>query len=104
MCKEYSGWENYPTWAVALWIDSDEWLNNEALDLAHQIDISEPSNQYATVEQDLAVALHEWVEELCEIATESSMRGDLLSWALEMVNWRQLATHYLSTLQDWRQA
>lgn len=33
MCQEYNGWTNRETWALMLWINNDERLQSEALDI-----------------------------------------------------------------------
>jgi len=36
MCNEYSGYSNYPTWAVKLWMDNDEALFDTANKIASE--------------------------------------------------------------------
>ena len=33
--KKYSGWTNYETWLVKLWLDNDQWSQEKMLELTY---------------------------------------------------------------------
>ena len=93
-CRVYNGWTNYETWAVALWINSDQstqqnWIQAgcAALDQA-QADGCATQREHAA--SDLA---HELKEEITAGAPDlgPSVYSDLLEAALSEVNWYEIA-------------
>lgn len=68
---KYNDWPNYPTWAVFLWLSSDEATYTRAQALAGDL----PALQ-ALVESKLGVGL----------------ARDLSAWALQVVNWAAVQT------------
>lgn len=96
MCKEYSGWTNYPTWAVALWWGNSEgdqtyWEERAtALLLDNERDEGDAAS-------DLADEMRDVIDQDAEeIMPSSGMYADIWGWALEMVEWREIAKHYIS--------
>lgn len=91
----YQGWANYPTWAVALWIDNDQYMQNEAIDIA--------TGCILKYEEDatywMADELKTWMEEE-RPELGYGMMEDLLTWALEMVEWSEIAIHYLEAARE----
>jgi len=82
VCEKYNGWKNYPSWAVALWIDA------EPTD-------AEATRAYlkAHGKEDTA----KWLRSsyaLCAASTKANMVGDLLGWAFEQVDWMEVVKHY----------
>ena len=77
----YNGWPNYETWNVSLWI------NNE------------PSTYYelcATLESDdndytAGKTIRNMVEDMNPLADDASMFSDLISAALNEVDWEEIA-------------
>jgi hypothetical protein len=103
----YSGWKNYETWNVALWIDNDqgshEYWRERAQDLLDATDEDEDDRKAEAV-PDLARELKDAHEEqsddmLREAGQASSMWADLLGAALSEVNWHEIAEHMLSDLE-----
>lgn len=95
---KYQGWANYPTWAVALWIDNDQYMYNEAVGTAEQMVFMESLPDYRVADW-----LHEWVDFMREETIPdigNNMFSDLLGWAIEMVDWHELATHYIDTAKE----
>jgi hypothetical protein len=84
MCKEYSGWTNYATWNVALWIDNDEYTSDYKNTLVQQ----------ARSEQELEEAVKSWVLEDLLPVPETGMASDIFGWATEQINWGELANNY----------
>jgi hypothetical protein len=84
--KNYNGWTNYETWAVALWIDNDYSNYEHRKELAKTF---KDCHQYAN-------ALHEWIESQNPLAQDTSMFADLLSAALGEVDWLEIAENFLS--------
>jgi hypothetical protein len=78
--NSHEGWSNYQTWAVALWINNDHGMYDYW---------TERAQQSATL-ADLADALKdEHIEFMPEVRGAYS---DLLTWALGMVDWYEIAT------------
>ena len=84
MCKEYNGYTNYETWAVALWLDNEEYSHEESRRIVNEYD-----NTY-----DASKALQEWVEEFNPLNDNNTLFADLLNAALSVVNWYEIAENY----------
>ena len=97
--SNYNGWTNYPTWAVALWLGSDEGTSQDVEALAQRW---EQSTRDGGTVSELADALREVVDDFPAIdATqgEASLAADLLGFALDAVDWQQIAeTHAAETI------
>ena len=88
---DYNGWTNYPTWAVALWLGSDEGTAREVEQLAQRW--QQNTREGGTV-SELADALRTLVEHFPAIETvqaDASLAADLLGFALDSVDWQQIA-------------
>ncbi len=87
----YNGWRGgYPTWCCALWIGNDPAPYELALNLA-RVSLSD-EHPRAT----LADALKEWIRGRLE-PDDASLAADLLGYALDGVDWMEIADGYLET-------
>jgi hypothetical protein len=80
----YNGWTNYETWNVKLWLDND----------GTTPDSSWPRDIYG---------LSEYLKDMIwEQAPDlgASMFSDLLTAALQEVEWREIAEAYLEEMKD----
>ena len=83
LVKKHSGWTNYETWAVHLWLSNDE----ASYGMAREV-VSEDEDYEA------AEALNQWVKDMQEEAIggfSASIFTDLLTAALDDVNWLEVA-------------
>ena len=96
----YNGWKNYETWAVALWIDNEEWSYNETRSQA-QVFTEDPEDERngRTVEGVYADWLKEYVEETMP-DLGASLWSDLLNAAFGEVDWYEIAENYLSEIEE----
>jgi hypothetical protein len=86
---DYNGWTNYETWNIKLWMDNAE-------SIYHYWE--EKTKQAATI-KELADALKEYYDEnIPEDVVGSYL--DILTAALEEVNWREIAE---SLWEEWRE-
>ncbi len=86
----YQGWKNYPTWCINLWISNDEPLYREWLNMVHRAGADSAS--------DLGQSLKDWVQEFPGIGDEDAVVGfpaDLLGYALDQVDWMEIATTWI---------
>jgi len=90
----YNGWKNYPTWAVHLWLDNDQgsqdWWLGESIDALENAE----HPRY-----EIADALKNHVREECE-SDDASMASDLLGYALDCVDWYEIADAYLEMARE----
>lgn len=104
----YQGWANYPTWAVNLWLSNDQPLYLEtlhrtstAMDAAEAEQIEHP---YWTEEQCLrfgvADALKDWVCEGLAPDLGATFASDLLSYALDQVDWNEIAASWITNVTE----
>ena len=89
----YNGWKNYPTWAVHLWLDNDAGSQDAWIERAtFALETTHPR-------YEMASALADEVREYCE-SEDASMASDLLSYALDCVDWYEIADAYLEIAAD----
>ncbi len=101
----YNGWKNYPTWCVNLWLSNDEGLYDETLALtAETLASDHPTSPYWTVEESkrfgVAETLKSWVTNALARDLGASFEADLLGWALDHVEWHEIADAWIETAQD----
>lgn len=78
MCQPYSGWTNWATWDVNLWLTRQP------------LGVLERAREMA---QRSASALRDWAED-CIFSTIGETGGpadDLLTWAFSKVDWEEVA-------------
>ena len=83
----YQGWTNYPTWAVALWINNNQALQARAHELARGLE-----------GRELADALLDLIGDV--LPDMGGLEGDLLTWAVGQSNWRELAVSFREDAQE----
>lgn len=96
MDEKYNGWKNYETWAVALWIDNEQWSQEYARELAEQATTDSSISEGRTAEGVLADTIKQWVEGQNPLAETATLFSDLLNAALSEVDWYEIAEHYLT--------
>lgn len=92
----YRGWSNYPTWCVNLWISNDEYLHAETLEKARHWVKTSDSPAWS-----LATDLKDWVRN--DLAPKPELEGfasDLLHYALDQVDWHEIASAWLEDASD----
>lgn len=103
MCNKYNGYSNYPTWCVSLWIDNEEGTYNQRCEYARQAWDETYATQYLThkenATQQLVDQLKEWIEEENPL-DNASMFTDLLGYAIELVNWYEIAENFLEDYEE----
>lgn len=91
----YNGWKNYPTWAaVHLWIDNDQGMQDWWL--AESVDALENAEHPRL---EIAHALQNHIRETIE-SDDASMASDLLGYALDCVDWNEIADAYLEMARE----
>ncbi len=104
--RTYSGWSNYETWCVKLWMDNDEnSYNHWQAHARNAFEIAEPSPQFIKADEarhDLANRLESEHSEFADAFTggKACVFTDLLRSALDSVNWHEIAESLLSDLPD----
>ena len=78
MSEKYNGWTNRETWLVGLW------LSEELDDIA---DICSDEHQFIAAAKDM-------LDELNPLSGEASIMSDLISGAISIINWYEIAGHY----------
>jgi len=91
---EYQGWKNYPTWAVALWINNDEGLYNYVLEAAD--DLRRDFSGRELIHHVVAV-LDALIESMVDeqAGGPSGPLGDLLQYAIDEVDFAEIAENFL---------
>jgi hypothetical protein len=101
----YNGWTNYETWAVALWINNEQGMQDHARALAQ--DAIEAAPRLANVKASIwsleqgrrfgmADMLKVWVGDDLLPDLGATLASDLLGAALSEVNWHELADSFLA--------
>ena len=82
--EKYNGWMNYETWVVNLWITDDSGSVDHYNELA-----SECMDAY-----ELSMRIKDEVEDNAP-EMEPSLYTDLLTASMSMVNWVEIAEHFM---------
>ena len=82
--EKYSGWTNYETWLVRLWITESEAVQENVINLCKK------KFEYKCLKAD---ALKQMIEEYC-CSSQASLQEDLMSSALSKVNWKEICESY----------
>ena len=96
--QTYNGYTNYETWNVSLWIGNDQssqeyWQECAARHLRHNDDVDDATYQ-------LARQLEEETTDSNPLADDASMFSDILSAALRVVNWYEIAGNMIEQAQE----
>ena len=98
--KTYNGWSNYETWLVALWFNNDEDTYRCTLVSARQVCESTSTvrkgGNYSAADVRLSDILRDHVENGRE--DQPGMYHDLLSRALNAVDWCEIARGVIDSL------
>lgn len=103
----YNGWQNYETWAVALWWDNDAGSYEYRCERVQEICAdAAPRYDWETLEQARVSMVADWLKEETRDGENApdlgaTLYADLLGAALDEVNWREIAQHWVD---DARQA
>lgn len=106
--ETYNGWANYPTWCVSLWLSNDEGLYNQSREIVQEAVDGGHTSRHPTLtceevgcdQYPLVTAadnLQCWVEDDLVPQLEG-FPADLLGWAVEQINWREIVENYTSEL------
>ena len=87
--KEYNGWTNYETWVTKLWLDNDEGSYRYWADQARHADIATLAKQLES-EHDEAIPEN----------MTTGLFADLLTSALQEVNWEEIAESLIEENQE----
>ena len=106
--QRYNGWTNYETWVTALWLDNDEATQEYWQEIARECREEAPmasavTDGIWTIDEAARFTLADRAKE--EISDgmptmEASLYTDLLTAALQEVNWHEIAEHWLENLDD----
>jgi hypothetical protein len=86
----YNGWKNYPTWNVNLWLSNDEGLYRETLERVHNPQVA-PGDRIAVADE-----LKSWVRDELAPDLGASFAADLLGYALDEVDWLEIADAWIA--------
>ena len=93
-----NGWSNYPTWAVNLWLSNDEGLYNQARSLVESQRSFQHLERPGLERLRVADYLKDWVRNDLAPDLGASFAADLLGYALDEVDWLEIADSWLKDL------
>jgi hypothetical protein len=94
--ETHNGWRNYPTWVVNLWLSNDEGLYRALEERVEAyVGLGRPTNE-------LAGSIKFWVVEDLVPDLGASFAADLLGFALDQVDWLEIAEAWASDVEEVR--
>jgi hypothetical protein len=94
--SKYNGWTNYETWNAALWIDND-WRMSERLHLQAG-DFLSSYEQDDSIEKLAGIIRELFYDMMPEL--EAGFFSDVMSASLLVVNFREIASHYIDEMVE----
>lgn len=94
--ESYQGWRNYPTWAVALWINNDEGLYGYAMEAVEDLRRDFSGRELI---QRLAGVFEGLLESMVDQLSTELLGGplaDLLQYAIDEVDHFEIAENFLA--------
>lgn len=107
--SEYSGWTNYSTWCVGLWIDNEPSTYETLCEMAREcLECDDDPGDYSgdpghDAEFKLADRLKDWIDSEDSPfgpPPENGPWADFVNSALAEVNWYELAEHYIEEAKE----
>jgi hypothetical protein len=103
--KEYNGWTNYETWAVALWMDNEQgshtyWRQQAEECRRNAIEGDSIQERQRAARGVLADRIQEEFEEASPLKEQTTLYSDLLTAALGEVDWQEIAEHLLEYISQ----
>jgi hypothetical protein len=106
---KFNGWTNHVTWAIALWLDNEQgsylyWREQAEEHWKNAANCNQVIREVWTREEaakfNLADQLRDEIRDNSPLQ-EASMYSDLLTSALDEINWQEIAGNWL---EDWTEA
>jgi hypothetical protein len=99
--KDYNGYTNYETWAVALWIDNDQGSQEYWLSVATELS-SPDSPEYIADENTQKCRLSDRLKDEHEEALPElqGFSADLLNAAMSEVDWYDIAENLITSAKE----
>ena len=97
----YNGYANYETWLVSVWIDNDQSNIDYIVERAEEIYNDAQEQKYFTKQEEAVILFAEWMKDFYEenmVADTDGLGGlwiDMLTGALSVVDWHELAKKYM---------
>lgn len=97
---DYNGWTNKQTWTVNLWIDNDGYAGGSDAVAERAAEIVADDGRDDAV-RTLAAEIRAQIEEQVDEETGGArgLSGDLLGHALALVDWEEIAQHYVDEVE-----
>lgn len=90
----YQGWKNYPTWAINLWLENDHGSYSHWTERASEA-LSKCEGDKEEAARLLSGLLKDEHEEAASSALPNGILSEVLGWALEQVDWREIAASWM---------
>ena len=94
----YEGWSTYESWVVSLWMDNDakQYVKTH-LTAERHLNQHAGDKEHAAIEY--ALELEEELTKGIPYSPKNGVYGDLLAGALSQIDYREIADHFLSSIE-----
>jgi len=91
--EKCNGWTNYESWCIFTWLSSDQGTDETMRDLMNEYrEPNEDPDSKGTFNRVFAaIAIRDFVDDMNPLTEDASMFSDLLTSALQKVNWEEIA-------------